>query len=219
MSTGRWFRPRTIWLPTWRVWLVLGLIVVLGESWVATRLHGWLAVSAPIEGAPYVVVEGWVPDVVARQALDWSNCHGVKLIFTTGIPLEKGQFLFNYPSHAEICAETLIGMGADPLKVRPAPAAKVGVERTRAMALVLKKALDAEQIPAAERQINLFTSGTHAFRSRMHFQRVLGKDWQVGVVSVPSEGYPADAWWRYSEGVKSVIDEVIGIAVQGLSGG
>lgn len=216
MSPGTWFRPRTLWLPTWRTWLVLLLIVLVGGSWVGTHLHGWLSVSDPIEEAKYVVVEGWVPDSVVHEALVWSKQHGVKLIFTTGIPLDQGQFLSGYPTYAEICAETLKKMGADPAKIRPAPAAKVKTERTRAMAMGLKQALEAEPIPVDDRKINLFTSGTHAFRSHMHFQRVLGRDWQVGVISVPAYGYPASSWWRYSQGVKNVMEEVVGIAFQSL---
>ncbi len=217
MSTGRWFRPRTIWLPTWRVWLPLLLGTILAGGWVVTNVHAWLSVTAPVEDAKYVVIEGWVPDNVVREALDWSNKHGVKRIFTTGVPMDKGEYLSAYPTYAEMCASTLKRMGADSSKIQPAPAAAVKVERTRAMAMGLKQALDMEQIPAADRKINLFTSGTHAFRSRMHFRRALGPEWQVGVVSVPSPGYPPADWWHYSEGVKGVIDEGVGIAVQCLS--
>jgi hypothetical protein len=107
-------------------------------------------------------------------------------------------------------------MGVDPSKIKPAPARTVNTERTRAMARALREVLDAENIPEAQRRINLFTSGVHARRSWMHFKNELGPTWQVGIVSVPNTNYPASEWWRYSEGVKAVIEELVGIVVQTL---
>ncbi len=216
MSAGTWLRARTVWLPTWRLWLLLLLLAVLTTGWVMTHVHGWLAVSRPVEDAKYVVVEGWTPDYVARQALDWSKQHGVKLIFTTGILFDKGAFLSNYPTYAEMCADTLKHFGADPAMVKTAPAPETKMGRTRAMAQKLKEKLDAEAIPAGERKINIFTSGPHAFRSWMNFKRALGPGWQVGIVSVPMEGYDAAKWWQYSEGVKNVVEESMGTLFQAV---
>ena len=214
---GRWFRPRTVSLPTWRTWLLLCLTVLPTALWTASQLHPWLSVTDPIPDARYVVVEGWVPDKVVHQALDWAQKHDAKLIFTTGIPFDQGRYLSNYPTFAEMCADSLKSMGADPAKVKPAPALKVNLERTRAMATGLKQTLDTMVIPPDERKLNLFTNGTHAFRSRMLFQRVLGPSWKVGVVSVTPAGYMPGAWWHYSEGIKSVIEELIAIVGQSMS--
>ena len=38
----------------------------------------------------------------------------------------------------------------------------------------------------------------------------LGANVAVGVISVPDRGYDPNRWWRYSQGVKTVINEVIG---------
>ena len=214
---SRWFRPRTLCLPTWRTWLLLCLTVLPAALWAAGQLHPWLSVTDPVADARYVVVEGWVPDRVVQQALDWARKHDAKLIFTTGIPFDQGSYLSNYPTFAEMCADTLKRMGADPAKVKPAPAVKVNLERTRAMATGLKQTLDTMTIPPGERKLNLFTHGTHAFRSRMLFQRALGPSWQVGVVSVAPAGYMPGAWWHYSEGIKSVIEELIAIVGQSMS--
>ena len=138
-------------------------------------------------------------------------------IAVTGIPFDQGRYLSNYPTFAEMCADSLKSMGADPAKVKPAPALKVNLERTRAMATGLKQTLDTMVIPPDERKLNLFTNGTHAFRSRMLFQRVLGPSWKVGVVSVTPAGYMPGAWWHYSEGIKSVIEELIAIVGQSMS--
>lgn len=214
---GRWFRPRTLWLPTWRLWLPVCVIVLPALLWAASQSHRWLSVTDPVPEARYVVVEGWVSDAVVQKAYDWSRAHDTTRIFTTGIPPDQGRLFTSYPTYAEICAQTLKQMGADPARVTPAPALRVNLERTRAMATGLKQVLDKMDIPAGDKKLNLFTNGTHAFRSRLLFQRVLGPEWKVGVVSVKPEGYMPGAWWHYSEGVKSVIEELIAITGQALS--
>ena len=214
-NRGRWFRQHTVSLPTWRAWLLLCLTVLPAGLWCLSHLHGWRSVSAPVSDAPYVVVEGWVGDTVVRQAYEWSKTHPVKMILTTGIPMEQGGVLATYPTYAEMCAATLVKLGADPAKVKPAPALKVNLERPTAMAVGLRHAVEELHVPAGDRKLNLFPNGTHAFRSRMLFQRALGPEWQVGVVSVPPPGYMPGAWWKYSEGIKSVLEEVIAIAGQG----
>ena len=216
-NQGRWFRPRTLWLPTWRTLLLLAITIVPALIWTVAHLHSWLSVTEPVLEAKFLVVEGWVPDHVVKDAVDWSKDHEVAMFFTTGVPLEQGKYLSNYPSYAEICAATLTRLGADPTKVRTAPATKVDLERTRAMAFGLKHVLDSMNVAPGDRSINLFTSGCHAWRSRMHFQRVLGPDWKVGVVSVPPIGYVPGTWWKYSEGVKSVIEELVAILGQAFS--
>lgn len=221
-------RRRSVLLPTWRLWLLL--LAALGTAaWlILPALHGWLAVREPVAGAKYAVVEGWAPDYVAQAAADWAEENDARLIFTTGIPLEAGSFLSELKSNAFICARTLEALGWDPQKIRPAPAENVRTERTRAMAQALKAVLEAENVPAAERKINIFTLGTHARRSRRIFREVLGSAagphgepaaaWDVGIVSVPSRVYPEDEWYRHSEGAKSVVNELVALTTQSLGG-
>ncbi|MGZ5507333.1 MAG: hypothetical protein ACXWKH_13220, partial [Limisphaerales bacterium] len=40
-------------------------------------------------------------------------------------------------------------------------------------------------------------------------REAFGNDVKVGIISVPSPDYDADHWWRYSEGVREVLDETI----------
>ncbi len=87
-----------------------------------------------------------------------------------------------------------------------------------AMAAALKQILDAENIPAAERRINLYTLGTHARRSRRIFQETLGSTWQVGVIAVPSRDYDQTRWYTQSGGAKNVLNELIALTVQSSGG-
>ena len=213
-----WFRRRSLPLPTWRTWFVLVTTVGLLAWWLVPRTHGWLAVVDPVEGSPYLIVEGWVPDYVMEEAIAYTKATPVKRIFTTGVPLDTGTFLSDYRDYAHLSAASLAKMGVDPQLICPAPAMEVKTERTRAMAAALKKILDAENIPSAERRINLYTLGTHARRSHRIFQDTLGPDWKVGVVSVPSSDYDQEKWYRQSAGAKTVINELIALTVQTAGG-
>src|SRR5580765_6735140 len=63
-ENNKWFgllRRRPCWIPTWRAWSIL-LIVIIGLGWVGTRkIYSFLAVNDPHPGG-WLVVEGWAPD-------------------------------------------------------------------------------------------------------------------------------------------------------------
>ena len=213
---ARWFRRRELWWPTWRTCVAICLALLLAGFAFVLNVHDWLAVSQPVNDAPYSVVEGWAPNPVPWAAKQWSEQHATKRIFVTGVPMERGMMTPSTITYADITAATLKRMGVDDPKIRAISAKAVNTERTRAMARALREELDAENIPTNERRINLFTYGAHARRSVMHFQNELGPTWQVGVIAVPNPNYPANRWWKYSEGVKAVIEEIVGIVVQTL---
>lgn len=213
---GSWFRQRVLWLPTWRTCALGVVVVLLPLLWAGSHVHDWLARSDPIPEAKYVVIEGWVSDYVVKAAVDWAKERNVRCIYTTGLEVDLGSHLMAYHSYAELCAQTAIHLGADPAKVIPAPATTVLTERTRAMAAALRAKLQSQTIPPEDRKINLFTAGSHARRSRMHMQHELGDSWQVGVIAVSNPAYPDVAWWRNSEGAKSVITELVALFFQSL---
>jgi uncharacterized SAM-binding protein YcdF (DUF218 family) len=55
--------------------------------------------------------------------------------------------------------------------------------------------------------IDVVTEDLHARRTRLLFQKALGKDVQVGIIAVANVDYPANRWWYYSQGLKDVISE------------
>lgn len=214
---SKWFRARR--LPTWRLWLIIFVIVGGLAAWLLPKTYGWLAVTERVDGAKYVVVEGWVNDYVLTAAVHEFDDLDAKLLLTTGLPLERGQALSDYKDFANLAANSIAragGMKAE--EIYPVPAPSVARERTAAMASALKTALDAMTIPAEEKKIQLITSSTHARRSRAMYQRMLGPEWQVGVVSVPDISYPADQWYRHSSGAKGVIDELVALTIVYLGG-
>lgn len=217
-SRGFWFRRRALPWPTWRLWLCLFLTVIGVGLLIGRSLHGWLAVTDPVTDARYFVVEGWVPDHVLSATVSLADDAQAQRVFTTGIPLERGSYLIQWKSFAEVSGQTLARLGLDPQLICPVPCADVKTERTRAMATALKAVLDKEPVPDTGRKINLVSLGTHARRSRAIFQEVLGKEWQVGIISIPAVTYDAAIWFRQSDGARSVINELCALTLMAAGG-
>lgn len=217
-SRDYWFRRRALPWPTWRFCLcalltAAGLLTLAGRS-----VHSWLAVTAPVPGARYFVVEGWVPDRVLNAVIPITEDAGATRVFCTGIPLEHGSYLTPWKTYADVSANTLARLGMKPSMICPVPCADVKTERTRAMATALKNILDHEPVPDTGRKINLITLGTHARRSRAIFQDVLGPDWQIGVISIAATTYDAALWYQQSEGAKNVLSELSALSLMAVGG-
>lgn len=216
--SGYWFRHRRVLLPTWRLWicglLTAGSLLGMGVS----HVHSWLSVNEPIPDAPYLVIEGWVPDPMLARAQEIAEETNATRVYCTGIPLERGSYLMRWKNYAELTANTLATLGLDPQRICPVPVAQPKMERTRAMAIGLRNMLALEDIPPANRKINLITEGNHARRTRATFQDVLGPTWQVGVYCIPSTEYKPDEWFKRSPGIKSVITELSAIVFQAVGG-
>ena len=60
-----------------------------------------------------------------------------------------------------------------------------------------------------ETNIHLITTGPHGRRSRLLFQKALGKDYHVGITCLEDSGYDPDHWYLYSQGVRKVLGEWI----------
>ena len=215
---GVWVRHRAIPFPTWRLWLCLLVPGISLFLLAGLQLHDWLSVTERVPEARFLIVEGWVPDYVLTAAVAEANAAKATRVFCTGIPVENGSHLVEFKNYALIASLTLEKLGLPPLVIRPVPGGEVKTERTRSMAMALKAVIGDEPVPESGRKINLITKGTHARRSRAIFQEVLGPEWQVGVISVPSRSYEPTKWYRQSEGAKTVINELSSLGLKAVGG-
>ena len=60
--------------------------------------------------------------------------------------------------------------------------------------------------------IDVVTEDVHARRTRLLFEKALGKNVVVGIIAVPNPDYDWRRWWSYSEGVKGVGSEALAYA-------
>jgi uncharacterized SAM-binding protein YcdF (DUF218 family) len=207
-ETKMWglLRRRQCLLPTWKAWLLL--LVVLGPSTFFTvrGLHSFLCLTRPVPGGA-LVVEGWAADYALEQAaVEFKRNHYQK-IFVTGGPIEYGAPLSEYHTYAERGAAVLEKLGLNTNQVQAVPAPYAAQDRTYVAAMTLRRWWREHRLIPGK--VELFTEGLHARRSRLMFQRALGKGAEVGVISIPARDYDPQHWWRYSAGVRGVIGEAI----------
>ena len=207
-ASGRWFRRRTVPVPTWRT---VGLAAVLGAVAFAgaiRALPGFLAVTARVPGAELLVVEAWGPDFVVGAAWTEYRQGGYKRLFVTGGPMERGEALSEYGSYAELGRATLLRLGAPADGVEAAAGPKVVRDRTLASAQALRSTLAARG--ALPKALCVMTPGAHARRTRLMYELAFGPEVAIGIIAVPDERYEAAEWWRTSVGLRTELSELIG---------
>jgi len=154
-----------------------------------------------------LVVEGWASDrVMEVVAAEFKQNHYAKL-FVTGLPVEQGTFLSAYTNHAYVGVATLLKLGLSTNDVQAVPTAHVRRDRTYSMAVSLKKWLREHDLSPTK--VNLITSGPHSRRSRLLFEKALGKGVTVGTLAVPASDYDERHWWTSSQGVRVLIGEAL----------
>jgi hypothetical protein len=200
------FRRRQCIIPTWRGLLLLFLLLLCFGLALVRGIHPFLAPVDPV-GQGVIVLEGWAPDyeLAAGAALFRSNHYD--RIYVTGGPLEFGAPLSEYRTYAERGEAVLLKMGFTTNEVQATPAPNVWRDRTYTGALALKKWWRDHGL--APTQVQLFSVGPHGRRSRLLYQKAFGPGVTVGITSLPEQGYDSSKWWRYSAGVRSVVDEAV----------
>ena len=199
-------KRRERWGLTVLGWLVL---IVFGIGALATALvcvHPFLAVTDPVKG-DILVVEGWLPDYALEKVIDEFRSNKYRMLVTTGGPLERGFYLAEYKTTAELVFATLKHLGFDEKSLAAVPGPDVNKDSTYASAVALKKWLLASGLSV--KGLNICSMGPHARRTRLLFEKALGQDINVGVIVFESREYDPQVWWKTSKGVRTVIGEGI----------
>jgi hypothetical protein len=199
-------RRREVVVPSLRGWVVAAVLLSAGGCAFFKGVQPFLALNHPI-GGEVLVVEGWIPDYALREALYAFRSRPYQLLIATGGPLPQGMAYSSYGTHAQLAAVTLkeFGLGPDSLAVVPSP--DVGKDRTFQEGVSLREWMRAEGRHFSSVDVVSFSS--HARRSRLLYGLALGPEVQVGVYAPRDLGYDPAAWWRTSNGVRRVGDEVI----------
>jgi DUF218 domain len=204
-SWSLWTR-RECTVPTLRGWI---LLVVLGAVFVVLvigKAHSFLTVNDPLP-SDILVIEGWIPDYALQGTLTDVTHGRYRKVLVTGGPISAGTYLCGYTNWAELGANTLIRLGADTNIVEALPAGRVSRDRTYASAVALRAWFRLHQIDATP--LNILTMADHSRRTRLLFREALGSDYPVGIISIEDRDYDPRRWWKTSEGVRTVIGEML----------
>lgn len=195
-----------IWMLTIQGWIVTVLLTTSLLIFAINNIQPFLAVTSPID-TDILVVEGWIPDYALKQALIEFENGSYRQIITTGIPLERGSYLVEYKSYAELAAATLKKLGLSPEKVIAVAAPAKVKDRTLAAAVALQKWL--LKTNTKLKSINLYTYDVHTRRSWLLFKKALAPHVKVGAIASKTLDYEPKFWWKSSAGVRAVLDEFI----------
>ncbi|MGI2903736.1 YdcF family protein [Tolypothrix sp. VBCCA 56010] len=202
----RLLKRQQMWTLTAPGWVIAIALMISVMFFSTTHLYPFLAVTSPIK-ADVLVVEGWVTDYAVEQAFTEFKSGSYREIFTTGGPVERGFYLAEYKTFAGIAAATLKKLGVQPEKVTVVPTPDVIKDRTHASAIALRQWLANSNLPI--KSMNLLTSDAHTRRSWLIFQQVLAPKIKVGIIAAKPGNYNPNKWWVSSEGVRTVISEII----------
>jgi uncharacterized SAM-binding protein YcdF (DUF218 family) len=202
---GRWVIRRSVPLPTWRGCIVILLMAGAALFLFVKTVHPFLAMQEPTSGG-LLVVEGWLPDHALQEAWHEFETGRYQKLLVTGGPLERGSPLSGYATHAELGAAILLALGANSNSVVAIPASKVHRDRTYSYAVALRAYLDKNHL---QQPVHLITMGPHARRSRLLYEKALGKGTPISVFAYDEREYDPAHWWRYSAGVRIVIGELL----------
>lgn len=205
-STWRFARRRECLVPTWQGWVLLTCFCVALVVMLVLRVHPFLVVTERVQ-ATVLVVEGWVPDYVLEEARTEFDRRHYRILYVTGGPLERGEPLSEYRTYAALGAATLLRMGMSKESIECVPAPLTRKDRTYTSAVALKNWL--HRYGAKETSINVVSLGAHARRSRLLFQQAFGEEAQVGIVAVEDRNYDSRRWWKFSQGVRTVVGELV----------
>jgi uncharacterized SAM-binding protein YcdF (DUF218 family) len=191
---------------TWLGRLILTILIAGVLVGAIANLYPFLAPEKPPHKG-LLVVEGWIHDFALDEAVRIYRAGDYSKIICTGVPIETGSYIQAFKSYPEMTTARLIEMGIDKSDIITAISEETKKDRTLIAANAMRQYLMAYNI--GETNVHLITTGPHGRRSRLLFQRALGKNYSVGVTSLEDTGYDPDHWYAYSDGVRKVIGEFI----------
>lgn len=198
------FVRRERWTLTWTgrlltLSVVVALTIILGRG-----LCGFLAITSPV-GGQILVAEGWMPVYAYREAAALFRKGGYRKIIVAESTREDEDAEPELRERSG--AEKLVYFGVPTDLVVTASSGEVHRDRTFHSAMAVKTWLQEQGLRTAS--IDVVTVGPHARRSRLLFEKALGDEFQVGIISIEDRRFDPNHWWRSSAGVRRVIDELI----------
>jgi uncharacterized SAM-binding protein YcdF (DUF218 family) len=199
------FDRKERWTLSWRGRLIVTSALLLVSVLVLTGVYPFLAVTHRVD-ANTLVVEGWIHEYAIRAAVKEFQGNRYERVFTTGGPVDgTGGYINDFMTSASVGADLLKKWGVPDERLQMVPCRVMDRDRTYGSAVALRNWFRDHNVVVSG--IDVVTEDVHARRTRLLFQKALGKDVQVGIIAVANVDYPANRWWHYSQGLKNVVSE------------
>ncbi|WP_373541644.1 ElyC/SanA/YdcF family protein [Chamaesiphon sp.] len=182
------------------------ICIAAAISLTILNLHNFLAKSSPII-ADILVVEGWLPDYALQSAATEFKNGAYQKLITIGGAIPRGFYLSEYANFAELSAATLIALGVEPQHLLIIADLSHSPGRTSSSAMTIAQWLATSELQITS--LNLFTLGTHARRSWLLFKDILEPKISIGIIAGEPLNYNPKSWWHSSEGIRTVISELL----------
>ncbi len=199
------FDRKKRWSLSWRGRVVVASALLLVGALVLKGVYPFLAITHRVN-ANILVVEGWIHEYAIRTAVKEFQSNHYQRVFATGGPVGgSGGYINDFDTSASVGADLLKKCGLPDERLQMVPSRVMDRDRTYGSAVALRNWFRDHNMVVSG--IDVVTEDLHARRTRLLFQKALGKNVQVGIIAVANVDYPANRWWRYSQGLKDVVSE------------
>ncbi len=169
-------------------------------------IHPFLSYHHPVD-SEILIVEGWLGAPFLPLAVEEFYRGHYRQIVTVGGPLSISLQTDDYSNYAQLGAFRLKALGIDSQLITPVPAPHVKGHKTYAYAQAFR-----DWIVRSDHNVNavnVFSGSVHSRKSYLLFQKVLGNDIKVGIISAPPQRYDPRYWWSSRRGIWLVFKNTI----------
>jgi hypothetical protein len=195
---------REVWKLTWISKLCVLALGTIGFVLLARGLCAFLAITDPV-GGQFLVVEGWMPTYVYREAAEQFSRGTYSKILAVGVTQDDTDPEGDLREDSGQGRLTKFGVPDD--RMVTVSSDEVHRDRTFHSAMAVKRWLHEQGLQSTS--IDVVTVGPHARRSRLLYEEALGGQIGVGVFSVQDRRFDPDHWWQSSQGVRTVVGEFL----------
>lgn len=171
------------------------------------KIYPFLAENKPVNGE-LLVVEGWLPDYALKEAVAVFRQGHYTFLVTTGLKIDDKQQHNGYSSDAQCAAKKITDFGFDANSLIFVPASYETGSRTFTCARAFQQWLSST-MPNIK-AVDVFTIAGHARKTRIMFQKALGKNISVGIIAAKPLIYDPERWWASRQGLRLVFRSVAG---------
>lgn len=193
--------------PTILAKMIIFLIFLSIGIFLLKGLNNFLCVNDPIK-SKILAVEGFLPDYTLKEMMLEFREGGYEKMVIIGKPIGQGYYLSGYLTSSDLMKSTLIEMGLDSsLIISISIPESVFRDRTYSTGLLLWDWLNKNNYHT--KSINIYTLGSHSRRSILLFEKALGDDYEIGIISGNDKSYDKNKWWTSSKGFRTVLNETL----------